>query len=213
MRYAEIEVRPLAGALGAEISGVDLAAPLSEALFGEIHRAFLEHLVIFFHHQKLTPGSQRDFAARFGPPGRYPFAESMPDHPEVIEIVKEEHEKTNFGEGWHSDTTYLERPPMATCLLAKETPPFGGDTQFANMYLAYETLSAGMKAMLDGLIGHSSASLKGRGRSARQLGDNTMQALNLDRVEDTFAEHPVVRTHPETGRKALYLNRLHTNHF
>ncbi|MDP6705320.1 MAG: TauD/TfdA family dioxygenase [Alphaproteobacteria bacterium] len=212
MVYRHIEVRPIAGALGAEIGGVDLKAPLEDAVFGEIHQAFLEHLVVFFHGADLAPGEQREFAARFGAPNRYPFAQGVDGHPDVIEIVKMEEETENFGGGWHSDTTYLERPPKATCLQAKVVPPVGGDTLFANMYLAYEALSAGMKAMLEGLVLQNSASLKGRNPVTR-FGFQAMAGQNEDKAEETYAEHPVVRTHPETGRRALYLNRLHSRAF
>jgi len=210
MGYRHIEVRPLAGAIGAEIDGVDLKQPLDAAVFDEIHQAFLEHLVIFFHGQHLSPVQQRDFAARFGTPNLYPFAKGLEDCPEVIRIVKEPHETKAFGEGWHSDTCYLERPPMATCLQAIETPARGGDTLFANMYLAYETLSEGMKAMLDGLVAVNSASLLNRGGRNTRFGFAAIQGQNESAAETTVAAHPVVRTHPETGRKALYVDVLHT---
>ena len=207
-----IEVRPVAGALGAEILGLDLAGPVDDEAFAEIHRAFLDHLVIFFRDQELTPAHLRAFASRFGRPNRYPFVEGLPGTPEVIEVVKEEHETANFGGGWHSDTTYLELPPRATCLYAKRVPAVGGDTLFSNMHLAYETLSDGMKRMLDGLVAINSAALRNNKGAARRLGFNSMKSQNMDKVE-MCAEHPVVRTHPETGRKALYVNSLHTTHF
>ena len=213
MSHRHIEVRPIAGALGAEVSNVDLSQPLGNAVFAEIHQAFLDHLVLFFHGQQLEPGQLRDFAARFGPPSQYPFAEGVDGFPEIIEIVKAEHETENFGGGWHSDTTYLERPPLATCLLAKMTPAVGGDTLFANMYLAYDSLSDGMKAMLEGLVGINSASLLSRSGTTTRFGFSAMQGRNEESAEETLAEHPVVRTHPETGKKALYLNALHTKHF
>lgn len=212
MDYRHIEVRPIGGALGATIAGVDLKAPIADAVFEEIHRAFLEHLVIFFHDQHLEPGQQRAFAVRFGAPNRYPFAKGVDGHPEVVEIVKMEDETDNFGGGWHSDTTYLERPPKATCLEAKLMPPVGGDTLFTNMHLAYESLSPGMRAMLAGLRLLNSASLRGRGPMTR-FGFQAMAGRNEEEVEATFAEHPVIRTHPETGRRALYLNRLHSRNF
>jgi len=128
-------------------------------------------------------------------------------------VIKEAHERDNFGGGWHSDTCYLERPPLCTCLLAMETPPLGGDTLFANMYLAYEALSEGMKALLDGLLAVNSASLLTRGNRNTRFGYSSIQGQNEAAAESTVAEHPVVRTHPETGRKSIYVDALHTPRF
>ena len=216
MEYRKIEVAPVAGALGAEIGGVDLSAPLADDCFAEIRRAFLEHRVIFFRGQDLSPSGQRDFAARFGPCNRYPFVAGLEECPEVIPIIKEPEETFNFGGLWHSDTTYLEKPPLGTLLYAVETPPQGGDTLFANTKLAYDALSDGMKAALAGLRGLSSAKIRyadgGRsGQFAKFKG--AMAATGLDKEEVLEAWHPVVRTHPDTGEKALYLNRAHTVRF
>ena len=133
-----IEILPVSGSLGAEIRGVNLAAPLSATVVGDIRAAFAEHLVLFFRDQRLEPQHQVAFGAHFGPVGTYPFAEPLKDHPEVVPVIKEKDQTTNFGGAWHSDTTYLETPPAATLLYAKAVPPHGGDTLFANMYLAYE---------------------------------------------------------------------------
>ena len=210
MSYSHIEVTPLGGSIGAEISGMDLTAPMGDEVFAEVHDAFLGHLVLFFHDQALEPRSQHAFAKRFGEPARYPFVDGVDGFPEVTEIVKDEHERENFGGGWHSDTTYTECPPMATCLHAKRVPAAGGDTLFANMYLAHETLSDGMKSLLDGLKGVSSAALKSVGGASRPLGSASLKSRNADLVDGMQAVHPLVRTHPETGRKTLYLNSLHT---
>ncbi len=206
--YRQIEVRPITGALGAEIQGVDIARPLESEVVSEIRQAFLDHLVIFFGNQKLTPQEQLAFAQRFGEPMEYPQLKGLPECPLVTAVIKLEHERVNFGGVWHSDTTYLERPPMASMLYAVEIPPYGGDTLFANQYLAYETLSEGLKNTLDGLVGINT-STKAEASRTRE-----------DRLRDTGAElkvrvgeHPVVRTHPETGRKALYVNVGHTTHF
>ena len=147
-----LDVRPIAGALGAEISGVDLSKDLSDAAVAAIRRAWLEHLVIFFRDQDLPPARFLAFARRFGEPIEYPFVKGLEEFPEIIPVLKLEHEKINFGGIWHSDTTYLDVPPMASMLVAREVPAAGGDTEFANMYLAYETLSAGMRRLLDGLL-------------------------------------------------------------
>jgi taurine dioxygenase len=209
MAAETIEIRPVSGSLGAEIRGIDLAAPLSETIAGEIRAAFAEHLVLFFHGQRLDPPHQVTFGEHFGPVGIYPFAEALEDHPEVIAIIKEKDQTTNFGGTWHSDTTYLETPPAVTLLFAKEVPPHGGDTLFANMYLAYESLSAGMRRLLDGLVGISSAEKDNAFLRGDHLDTGGMTGTAADQ-RGYSAEHPVVRTHPVTGRKALYVNSAHT---
>jgi len=141
--YRTIEVRPIAGALGAEIEGVDAAQPLAAEVIAEVRQAFLDHLVVFIRNQKLTPRAQLAFAQRFGQPMEYPQLKGLPECPLVTPVVKLENERVNFGGVWHSDTSYLARPPMASMLYAVETPPRGGDTLFANQYLAYQTLSEG----------------------------------------------------------------------
>ena len=138
--YRHIEVLPVAGALGAEIRGVDISRPLEAGVVDDIHRAFLDHLVIFFREQKLTPQEQLAFSKQFGEPMDYPQLKGLPECPLITPVIKREHETQNFGGLWHSDTTYLERPPMGSMLYAVETPPYGGDTLFANQYLAYESL-------------------------------------------------------------------------
>jgi taurine dioxygenase len=214
MPYQTIEVQPLAGALGAEISGADLSQDLGNQVLDEIHRAFLDHLAIFFRDQTLTPQQQVAFAARFGPIGIYPFAEGLPDAPEVVEILKTEDETVNFGGGWHTDTVYLDRPSLGSALYAKEVPAAGGDTLFANGYRAYEALSDGMRAMLDGLTGVHSAALKSTGGRAARMGQQTsMSGQNIEQADTLEGEHPLVRTHPETGRKALYVSANHTVRF
>jgi taurine dioxygenase len=202
-----LAVRKLAGALGAEISGVDLSR-LTQAQAAEIRRAFLDHLVIFFRDQPLTPGQYMAFAQAFGEPVEYPFVKGIEGHPKIIEVKKLEHERAAFGAIWHTDTAYLERPPMGSMLLALEIPPVGGDTLFANMYLAYESLSEGMKQLLGTLKGVNS-STKADASKTREDRIKTDGASK----SDFTAEHPVVRTHPETGRKALYVNRGHTLKF
>ena len=208
--YRLIEVRRIAGALGAEVHGVDLAQPLDAMAITEIRRAFLENLVIFFRGQELTLAQYMDFARTLGTPVEYPFVKGMPGFPHVIEVKKLEHEKSNFGGIWHSDTAYLDEPPMGSMLLAREVPPYGGDTLFANQYLAYETLSDGMKALLQKLKGVNTSAKAdvSKTREDRIKSDGRDEAK-----KDYAAEHPVVRTHPETGRKALYINVAHTARF
>ena len=141
-------VAPIAGALGAEISGVDLARPLDEGTVAAVRRALLDRLVVFFRGQTLDPQSLVAAARAFGAPAPYPFVKGLDEEPLVIPVLKRPEETANFGGVWHSDTAYLERPPLGTLLYACEVPEFGGDTLFANMYLAWEALSDGMKAML-----------------------------------------------------------------
>ncbi len=206
--YRHIEVRPIAGALGAELHGVNLAREPDDDVMTEIRQAWLDHLVVFFRDQQLSPAQQLAFARWLGQPMEYPQLKGLPDFPLITPVVKLEHERTNFGGIWHSDTTYLERPPMASMLYAQEIPPYGGDTEFANQYLAYEMLSAGMRAMLDGLTGISS-SLKAEASRTRE---DRLKAAGEEQ-KTLIAEHPVVRTHPETGRKSLYVNVGHTTGF
>jgi taurine dioxygenase len=203
--YRHIEVRRVAGALGAELHGVDLARDLADDVVGEIRQAWLDHLVIFFRDQTITPTQQLAFARRLGEPMAYPQLKGLDGYPMITPVVKLENERNNFGGVWHSDTTYLQVPPMASMLYAIELPPVGGDTEFANQYMAYEALSSGMRAMLDGLVGVSS-SMKAEASKTRE---DRLKAAG-QAVKALEAEHPIVRTHPETGRKALYLNVGHT---
>jgi len=214
MAPRHISVHPISGALGAQIDGVDLSIPLDDAAFEEIRTAFHEHLVIFFRDQDIAPDLYLAFAKRFGPIGRYPFVQDMDGHPGITEVIKGKDDRVNFGGLWHSDTTYQDRPPLGSMLYAREVPPHGGDTLFANMYMAYETLSAGMRMMLDPLRAFYTAALRNQAGSGprAQIAKMTGKGQNAESM-DREAVHPVVRTHPETGRKALYVNCAHTSHF
>ncbi|MGH6682549.1 MAG: TauD/TfdA dioxygenase family protein, partial [Pseudolabrys sp.] len=204
------EVRPLSGSIGAEILGIDLAAGAGDNVIGEIRQVWLKHNVIFFRDQDLPPAKFLAFAKRFGDVVEYPFIKGIEGFPEIIPVVKLEHETKNFGGIWHTDTAYLDKPPMATMLIAREVPPYGGDPLFANAYLAYETLSDGMKRMLDGLIAIN-ASAKADVTRTRE--DRIRDGGKAEAKKEFVSEHPVVRTHPETGRKALYVNVAHTLRF
>jgi taurine dioxygenase len=210
MARTAIEIRPIAGALGAELLGVDLAGEIDDETIAGIRRAWLQHCVIFFRDQELPPSRFLAFARRFGEVIEYPFIKGLEEFPEIIPVVKLEHEKTNFGGIWHSDTAYLEAPPMGTMLVAREVPPWGGDTMFANTYLAYETLSDGMKRMLDGLVAINTSA---KADVSRTREDRVRDSLRADAKKEYVGEHPVVRTHPETGRRALYVNVGHTLRF
>jgi taurine dioxygenase len=200
-----LHIRRIAGALGAEILGVDLSKDFFEK---EIRKAFLEHQVIFFRDQALTPAQFMAFARCMGTPIEYPFVKGIAGFPEVIEVKKLEHERTNFGGIWHSDTTYLDEPPMGSMLLALEIPPYGGDTLFASQYLAYEALSDGMRKLIEDLVAVNSSA---KADVSKTREDRVKERGG--RSQELVAEHPVVRTHPETGRKALYVNVAHTARF
>ncbi len=203
-------VERIAGALGAEVSGIDLAAPLAAQDIGEIRAAMNEHLVLFFRDQPLPPDRFMAFARAMGTPVEYPFVKGLDGYPEIIEVKKLEHERVNFGGIWHSDTAYLEQPPMGSMLLAREVPDYGGDTEFANQYLAYEALSEGMKQLLAGLRAVNSSA---KADVTRTREDRVRDDARPDARGEYLAEHPVVRTHPDTGRKALYVNVAHTVRF
>ena len=204
-----ITVTPIAGALGAEIAGVDLAQDLSDETVTEIRRAWLDHLVVFFRDQQLSPAEFLAFAHRIGEPVEYPFVKGMDDFPEIITVSKLPHETVNFGGIWHSDTVYLDRPPMGTLLIAREVPPFGGDTMFANMYAAYDALSPGLQRVLDSLRAVHSSALA----DVSKTREDRIKDAGFGEEREFCSEHPVVRTHPETGRKALYVNVAHTLRF
>ena len=198
------------GALGAEVSDIDLAADLSPATVAELRRHWLEHLVLFFHDQHLPPDRLHAFARAFGEPMDYPFLKGLDGYPQITIVAKLEHETVNFGGIWHSDTTYLPAPPSATMLLAREVPPQGGDTLFANQYLAYETLPPDIKRRLEGLKGVSTSAKADTTRSREdRVRDNGKSGI----ADEYHAAHPAVRVHPETGRKSLYVNPAHTARF
>jgi len=207
---ARIEVRRIAGALGAEIGGVDIGKGLDAETVAAVRQALLDHLVVFFRDQDISPDAFMAFAAAFGSPAQYPLLPGIEGYPMITEIIKREHETNNFGGIWHADTTYLDHPPMGSMLYALEVPEYGGDTMWANQYLAYEALSETMRGILDGLVGVSTSAKadvsKTREDMIRNTGD---KAASVDHM----AEHPVVRTHPETGRKCLFVNVAHTSHF
>jgi taurine dioxygenase len=223
---SKIEVEPIAGALGAEIHGVDLARPISDTQFADLYRAFLDYLVIFVRNKSaLSPDQHGRFAARFGEidfePFAYPFrTPTLEGHPEILLNVKEASDRSiNVGGLWHTDVTYRERPHKAAILYAKEVPPYGGDTMFTNQYLAYETLSEKARQVCDGLTAIHSSAMEHGGEVARFASVSRTRAPKPEErrfaasqhananVSSIETEHPVVRTHPETRRKCLYVNR------
>lgn len=206
--YETIEVKRVAGALGAEIFNVDLSRPLTDEIFSEIYQAFVEHQVIFFRDQQMTPEQYLAFAKRWGGIHLHPYMQGLDDHPEILELIKTESDTYAFGNTWHSDQMFAPKPAKCTMLYAKETPPYGGDTMFANLYMAYDTLSDGMKAMVGGLrglnCGDKKKSQDGRSRAERYAGASGMKLKDPGNLQ-TDSVHPLVRTHVDSGRKALYM--------
>ncbi len=206
--YRHIEVNRIAGSLGAEIEGPDLSQPLPDAVLGEIRQALLENQVIFFRGQKLTPATQLAFARRWGEIHLHPYMAGMDEFPEVLEIRKTPADKKNFGGSWHSDQAFTAKPAMGTMLFGVEIPSAGGDTLWTNLYLAYESLSPGMRRMLDGLQGvyrgDNFSDHDGKTRKEFYKDKTSMKVVDPGQTQ-TVSVHPVVRTHPETGRKALFV--------
>jgi len=209
MRNSRIEVRPIAGACGAEIDGVSIGAELDDAAIAEIRQALLDHCVIFFHDQEFDAEQHKAFARRFGDIFVHPNYKGMQEDDEIVMVRREPGDPHIVGEEWHADTTMVAEPPMGAILYAIETPPYGGDTCFANQYLAYETLSDGMKRLLEGLRAvHSDRMVAGP-----QAGRNALRSTKVredPEWRETVSAHPVVRTHPETGRKLLFVNHSYT---
>ena len=205
-----IQAQPVSGTLGALVADVDLAGDLSDDVIAAIRTAFVDHHVLFFRDQNLTPEQQIAFGRRFGELDEHPFVFGNETHPELLDVVTEPADRINFGGGWHTDVTFLEKPDLGSILYAVEVPPYGGDTLFANQHAAYDALSDTMKDMLDGLVAvHTAGSQYGEGGLSTQ--SNAMKTRNADLAANTV-EHPVVRTHPESGRKGLYVNRAFTSH-
>ena len=213
MSFDRISISPLTPALGAEVSGVDLAQPIDDATAEEIRRAFADYLVLFFRGQDIAPADQVAFAGLFGPVGTYPFAEPITDHPQVIAVIKEAHQTTNFGGIWHTDTPYLDRPSLGSVLYAHEVPQVGGDTLWASGYRAWETLSEGLRETLEPLRAVQSAAKNKAALRADHLKDGAMRGHNENAMDAQQAEHPVARRHPVTGRISLYVSPAHTTNF
>ncbi len=208
----ELESRPLSDALGTEILGVDLARPLDEAAFRAIHGAFLEHSLLLFRDQRLTPERHAAFSRRFGDLAAHVFDQfRLPGHPEILRVSNKREKGrlvglADAGKYWHSDLAYMKRPSLGSVLYALRVPPAGGETLFANMTRAYDTLPRAMKERLEGL---TAVNRVAEGRRTSADGRIRMSKAQLARTPDVV--HPVVRTHPETGRKSLYVSQSHTD--
>jgi taurine dioxygenase len=209
MLHGSVRTRPLTPAIGAVVEGIDLARPLASDDIAAIREALDDRLVLFFPNQSLTPVQQRDFAARFGPLYVHPFYPGHPDAPEIMILAHDATHRAN-SDRWHNDVTYLETPPQAAVLYAEEIPELGGDTLWANMYLAYEALSEPLKQFVAGLRAVHSF--------AKNFTPERFDALGMENRRDSiYADHPpvwhpVARTNPATGRKALFINQDFTSH-
>lgn len=222
MAYETIQVDSSIGPIGAEISGVDLSRALSAQVVADIHHAWLAHGVVFFRDQNLSPGDQTAFASHLGELDVYPFMEAVEGHPNVIPIIKEPDAKMNFGGAWHTDTSYLRQPPKATVLYALEVPEEGGDTEFADVVAAFADLSEGMKAFLLAQTGIYSpklvhgtggdyASVAAKENLGGAYGASGTNSTSNDDFAEGEVEHPLIRTHDETGAQSIYCGLFHTH--
>jgi taurine dioxygenase len=209
MRNAKIEVRPIAGTIGAEIHGVDISQELSDSTIADIRQALIDHCVIFFRDQNLDVARHKAFARRFGDIFIHPNYKGTQADPEIVEIRREPGDKKIVGEEWHADTTMAAEPPMGAILYAIEVPPYGGDTIFASQYAAYDALSDGMKKMIGSLRAYHSDRKVAGPRAAMNAHRSTKVREDAD-WQETISLHPVVVTHPESGRKMLYVNHSYT---
>jgi taurine dioxygenase len=212
MRNTRFEVRPTSGALGAELLGIDLTHALDAEAVTDIRQAFNAHGVIFFRDQRLTPEQHIAFAECMGPININRFFKTVPNYPQIAEVRKEPAQTTNIGGGWHTDHSYDQIPALGSILLAREVPERGGDTMFACMAQAYDTLSDGMKKTLKGLRAvHTSRHVFGV--KSHQANPERKDRLVNPELATQDAVHPVVIRHPETGRHTLYVNATFTTHF
>jgi taurine dioxygenase len=212
--YRFIATHPIAGSLGAEISGVDLATDFDDDVMGEIRSALLDHLVIFFRDQALTPAQQIAFARRWGDIHYFPLSSGLEGYPEILEVKKTPEDEKNVGNFWHTDQMFTPKPAMVSILYAKQVPAYGGDTMFSNQYMAYDTLSDGMRRMLAGLKTVSSSAHMKRGADGKSEYGSGGTSIKVHAPVDTqmTSAHPVIRTHPETGRRALFMG-THVHNF
>jgi taurine dioxygenase len=212
MSYKKITIQPISGSLGAEIHGVDLRQPLDEATYGEIRQALLEYLVIFFRDQDITPEQQIAFGRRFGELHLHPYIPNLPGYPEIIRLKAKSGavETLRLANAWHEDLSYTYDPPLAGILRAVAVPDRGGDTMWVNLYKAYDTLSPKMKEILDGMRAWHDVTKTFRRQELQKEGgpEGYWNAFR----KTPPALHPIVKTHPETGRKLLYVSELTTTH-
>ena len=204
MTYETIAVQPLNPTIGAEIDGVDLSKPLSKQTFEEVHEALMQHQVIFFRDQEMTLDEHKAFGRLFGELHIHPAAKKTEGHPEVLTIHADERSKVIAGMRWHSDVSCDKEPPMGSILHLHEIPESGGDTMFASMYAAYDSLSEPVKGFIGGLEAWH--------ESAHVHRDRLGHKGELRDGKDSYpvSLHPIVRTHPVTQRKTLFVNENFT---
>lgn len=213
MPNSDLQITPYSVAVGALVSGIDLAAPLDDASFARLRQGFHDHGVLFFRDQHITPEQHLAFARRWAPIDINRFFKAVSGHPEIAEVRKEPEQRTNIGGDWHTDHSYDTAPAMGSLLLAREVPTRGGDTLFANMALAFEALSPGLQRMLEGLKAvHSTAHVFGAQGGYAQAADLAGRIGNTAAATQDMV-HPVVIRHPATGRKTLYVNAAFTTRF
>lgn len=203
MQYEVIKVNPVTARVGAEIEGVDLTKPLDNRASQEIHEALKQYCVIFFRDQELDHDSHKAFGRLFGELHVHPAIPGPEGHPEILPIHADKNSKYIAGERWHSDVSCDEEPPLGSILHLHTVPEFGGDTLFSNMHAAYDALSDRMKTYLEGLTARHDGETQYRGRYKDKVADDSKMVY-------PHADHPVVRTHPETGRKSLFVNPVFT---
>lgn len=202
----KLDITPSGQACGATVCGVDLSKPLAKEAVAAIRAAWLEHQVLAFPDQKLTDEQLEDFTLNFGPFGEDPFIAPIPGHPHIIAVKRAANETSPiFAESWHSDWSFQARPPQGTCLYGKTIPPVGGDTLFTNQYLALEQMPADLRGRIEGKRAVHSAKnayaptgMYGKGDTGR-----SMDIHPSDEAQATQT-HPIIRTHPETGRQSLF---------
>src|SRR6201996_8022304 len=208
-QYRHLTVTRFGGAGGADVTGVDLSQDVADDVLAEIRAALLDNLVICIRDQHFTPAQQLAFARRWGEIHLHPFMQGMQDHPEILAIIKKPADKKNFGGSWHTDQMFAPSPAMGTMLYAKQVPSAGGDTMFTNQYLAYESLSDGMKELAQKLrtvcVGDNFKQADGQSRQVRYARSMSEMKVKDPGNVQTTSVHPLVRTHPETGRKSLYI--------
>jgi taurine dioxygenase len=209
--FRRITVTPFTGTFGAEIADIDLNT-IDDETVDEIRTAMLKYSVLFFHGQDFTPETQAAFGRRFGVLNRHPYVKPIDGHPDVFLIVKKASDKHHFGNGWHTDLAYAEAPASATILYGIDVPVAGGDTMFASHFAAYDALSDGLKNLLADMNAvYTNAHTYGK--DANRFKDGVSKEMSVELAAVNEVSHPVIRTHPESGRKGLYLSPLHFSRF
>jgi len=203
-----LEVRPLTGVLGAEIEGLSLAEPLTPETYHLVRQALVDHQVLVFRDQDLSPDQQIALGQQFGELDTHPYIDGNSKWPFILDVITEPDDVVNFGGGWHTDVTFLPEPDAMSILNAVEVPASGGDTLFASQSAAYEALSPTMSRMLDSLVAVHSAAHQ-YGPDGLSTKSNAIETKNHGDSNRTV-EHPVIRTHPESGRRSIYVNQAFT---